>query len=497
MLVVSKNYFRFPRSTFGLQQWLDVDDDDVELKLLRELVKKRVTSHLKRKKKRRRKKGSSLKFYVIDLETGKPRRGTYLDSLWWLNYVVLKDTHLTKPMKDRFRNRFRIPFHCWEDLVDDMKSNDLFRQWHDGTKSAHGRYSSPLELLSLGGLRYLGRNCTFDDLEEHTFISLSTHYRFFEKFIEYGSTTLYEKYVTSPADKEDFASVGHEYNQAGFHGAIGSMDATHVTINGCRYGARRSHLGHKLNKTARSYNIVVNHRRRILSSTMGHPSTWNDKTIVLHDDFITKIKSGEIGNDKVFYLLRKDKDGNISRVKYIGVWVIVDGGYLNWSVTVPPFQWCDFQSQLRWSQWLESLRKDVECTFGIMKKRFRCLSHGIDALSVEKADKIWRTCCAIHNMLLIEDGYDDLWEEGELPSTESNAFSIMRLFEHNGESEVHCGDEVSTTFNMDEVPISEEVVRIEEMELDDFRQRLVEHFHILFTRRGIVWPRNSKPPRSV
>lgn len=135
--------------------------------------------------------------------------------------------------------------------------------------------------------------------------------------------------------------------------------------------------------------------------------------------------------------------------------------------------------------------------FRYHEETLSCLSHGIDALSVQKADKIWRTCCAIHNMLLIEDGYDDLWEEGELPSTESNAFSIMRLFEHDGETDVHCGDEVCTSFNMDEVPISDEVVKVEDMKLDDFRQCLVEHFHILFTRRGIVWPRNTKPPRTV
>lgn len=45
-------------------------------------------------------------------------------------------------------------------------------------------------------------------------------------------------------------------------------------------------------------------------------------------------KKSEIGKDNVFFLLRKDKDGNIFRVKYIGVWVIVDGGFLNWLVTV-------------------------------------------------------------------------------------------------------------------------------------------------------------------
>ncbi len=40
---------------------------------------------------------------------------------------------------------------------------------------------------------------------------------------------------------------------------------------------------------------------------------------------------------------------------------------LNWSTTVPPMKNTCNCSEIRFSQWLESLRKDVECTFGIWK----------------------------------------------------------------------------------------------------------------------------------
>ena len=30
-------------------------------------------------------------------------------------------------------------------------------------------------------------------------------------------------------------------------------------------------------------------------------------------------------------------------------------------------------AECRFSMWVESLRKDVECSFGILKKRFRCV----------------------------------------------------------------------------------------------------------------------------
>jgi hypothetical protein len=58
------------------------------------------------------------------------------------------------------------------------------------------------------------------------------------------------------------------------------------------------------------------------------------------------------------------------------------------------------------------MRKDVECTFGILKGRFRILKTGIRLQKIEAVDKIWLTCCALHNLLLESDGLDENWESG-------------------------------------------------------------------------------------
>ena len=79
----------------------------------------------------------------------------------------------------------------------------------------------------------------------------------------------------------------HEIKQAGLNGAVGSTDATHVVAEKCSYGLQNNHMGGKMKHTARTYNIAVNHRRRILSTTTGHPSRWNDKILVRVDKFVT------------------------------------------------------------------------------------------------------------------------------------------------------------------------------------------------------------------
>ena len=57
----------------------------------------------------------------------------------------------------------------------------------------------------------------------------------------------------------------------------------------------------------------------------------------------------------------------------------------------------------------------MECTFGILKGRYRILKSGVRLHGVPVADDIWMTCCALHNMLLSVDGLIEEWarREGE------------------------------------------------------------------------------------
>jgi len=49
---------------------------------------------------------------------------------------------------------------------------------------------------------------------------------------------------------------------------------------------------------------------------------------------------------------------------------------------------------------LESIRKDVECTFGILKKRWRVLDYGLNYYCMKDCEKVFTVCCVLQNMLL-------------------------------------------------------------------------------------------------
>ena len=74
-------------------------------------------------------------------------------------------------------------------------------------------------------------------------------------------------------------------------------------------------------------------------------------------------------------------------MKYKGVYVIVDNGYLQWSCTVPRFTVTSNMDEIRLSKWREIMQKDIECTFGILKGRWRILKSGIHLQGVDAVDK--------------------------------------------------------------------------------------------------------------
>jgi hypothetical protein len=58
------------------------------------------------------------------------------------------------------------------------------------------------------------------------------------------------------------------------------------------------------------------------------------------------------------------------------------------------------------AEWLESMRKDIECTFGgILKQRFRILTNPIRLYFEDDIDDVVRTCAVLHNILLEFDGF--------------------------------------------------------------------------------------------
>ena len=147
-----------------------------------------------------------------------------------------------------------------------------------------------------------------------------------------------------------------------------STDCLHIRWERCPSGLRSIHKGKEGYPTL-SNEVTVDHTKRITAATQGHPGGRNDKTIVKFDGFVTDIRKGKLYPDVPYELF--DAQGKVIDEK--GLYLIVDGGYHKWRCLQCPLKHTSKSNESLWRRWVESVRKDVECTFGILKGRFRCL----------------------------------------------------------------------------------------------------------------------------
>lgn len=159
----------------------------------------------------------------------------------------------------------------------------------------------------------------------------------------------------------------------------------------------------------------------------------------------------------------------------------------------------------------------LECTFGILKGRWRILKTGVRLHSTESVDRVWLTCCALHNWLLEIDGLDQPWDGvnattsewtgdlGELDPTDV-PLALRRIMTPadirsydtsrvggtaTNASAVVVSDDEDTNNDTETDGVAEEVRKVRHLSLDFFRCKLVEHFNIKFDRNEIIWPKRS------
>jgi hypothetical protein len=126
---------------------------------------------------------------------------------------------------------------------------------------------------------------------------------------------------------------------------------------------------------------------------------------VKFDGFIQALRSGEIYDDLEWDIY--EDDGTLSKIRR--PYVIVDGGYHNWTVTITASSIISNHYFRNWQKRMESVRKDIECVFGRLKGRFRVLKCPVNFQKKNEIDNMVITCVTLYNILHLWDGLGD-WE---------------------------------------------------------------------------------------
>ena len=342
--------------------------------------------------------------------------GDYASSTYYLKFLsnntvrvpfhrdctVREQTHrLSKNPKSIFRAWFRMPLY----KVELLSQRFLDEKW---MKLSHhcrteGQLKIKVDLLVMGALAVLGGTVhSFRQLPTVTNICATEHNNFFHLFIS-KLYSIRSEYIYLPRDAEELQSVMARYEEVGLPGAVGSIDVVHVKWSRCPAGDYNRSKG-KESFPSLGFECISDFDRRICNVFGPQFGARNDKHIVKMDDGVAAVRDDWY--NAVMWKYFDDK-GYVKEER--GAYLICDNGYLQWPITICPYMRSQTNSTMEscFSANVESVRKDVECVFGILKERWSSLQHGFHFRDIKTCQRIFVSCCVLHNMMLDEMTQDD------------------------------------------------------------------------------------------
>jgi hypothetical protein len=326
------------------------------------------------------------------------RKESVLTSPWFINFLrpgFTRDLTHELSSSDRFgefRSLFRMKLEKVEELTDILIERGYIVE--PRTLKFRAEFRERSELLVMTALYRLGNGNSYRQCRSNTYISVSEIRKFFVIFLD-AIVDMRDEYVYLPRNITELRQLTKDYEEQGLPGCTGSMDVVHVKWSRCPTGDQNRAKG-KAGYPTIGFECITNYRRRILGIFGPQFGTRNDKEIVKVDSNVHLIRTGWYKDVRWSYY---NMHGHVMYDR--GVYFICDNGYLRWPTSICPYERADSSSlEGYFSTNLEGVRKDVECTFGILKKRWKMLNNGLEYRDMKVCEKIFVTCCCLHNFLL-------------------------------------------------------------------------------------------------
>ena len=328
-----------------------------------------------------------------------------------------------------------MPLAKVEELTDILISRGYIKVPRSHRFRAEFRERS--ELLVMVALYRLGNSNSFRQLRSMCHISVSEIRLFFFEFVN-AMVEMKDEYIFLPQNIAELRRTSKCYEEVGLPGCCGSMDVVHVKWSSCPTGDHNRAKG-KAGFPTLAFQCITDFNRRVIGIFGPQFGTRNDKEIVKVDPNVHRIRTGWFKDVLWSYYTSA---GRIEKER--GAYLICDNGYHRWPISISPYANADCASlEGYFSTNLESIRKDVECTFGILKKRWRILNDGLHYRDIQACEKIFITCCCLNNFLLdlmertnvtvgrgAPIGDDGIWLDGHTTfySADSSELALSKKF---------------------------------------------------------------------
>ena len=229
-------------------------------------------------------------------------------------------------------------------------------------------------------LRYLATGDNFTTVGDSFGVHKSTVSRTLHRFLDAVRNTFVNELVTFPAGDAMQNAVEKYRDVAGIPSVIGCIDGTRVEIIG-----PAKHEDQYINRHG-TYSInamcVCGPTLRFYCVNANMPGCVNDSRVFRNSALRQQLEQG----------WRPWPNGVL----------LGDSGYANGDYLITPILNPQTPQEERFNRAHRKTRRYIECAFGVLKQRFRCLLRSM-RLAPQKAGKVILVCVALHNLLINEE----------------------------------------------------------------------------------------------
>ena len=295
---------------------------------------------------------------------------------------------LSKNATIHLRTCFRIDYRLFTKLMTDLPSFDPFWKWRTNAVHRAGIYPA---MKILAALKILAEGATCNSVVREFTMCASTVQSCVENFASAIVHLYKEEHLSSYLT--DFDKFETSYNRTSVKhrlpGLAGSIDCVHVYWHMCPHAEQGSFKGRYKHPTLVS-EAICDSDLRFTHLYSSQPGVLNDLNVLQSSPFTQLLYQKRIPN--VTY--------SVAGQDFKHPFFLGDGIYPRWPVFLTAPRNPSTAGQKRFTKRQESVRKDIERAFGVLKCRFRILKHGLFYRNLKKCDDCIQACFILHNLIL-------------------------------------------------------------------------------------------------
>ena len=298
-----------------------------------------------------------------------------------------------------FRRRYRMRRSLFLRIVEKLgQHSPYFTARVDGL----GRSGlSPLQKCT-AAVRQLAYGMAADSVDEYLKLGKSTALECLEKFCE-GIIDCYGAEFCRRPTVADTQRLLAKAEERGFPGMLGSIDCMHWQWRNCPVGWQGQFTRGDIGHPTIILEAVASYDRWIWHAFFGVAGSNNDINVLNQSPLFIDTIRGQTPT------VNFTVNGNNYNTGYY----LADGIYPSWPVFMKGVPVPQLQKHRFFSVRQASLRKDVECAFGLLKKRFNILAIPGRSYSQRTLGLIMRACIILHNMIIDDERGQSLDENYE------------------------------------------------------------------------------------